>query len=257
MRKTGLCAASRMALLSHICAIGKPIITMIKARRLQLYTQSRNSAGERVRIALHLKGLEYEYIPVSAMTSEEYRSINPQGLMPALRVGDTVFAQSTAILEYLEEKYPERPLLPTDPVERAEARAFSQFISSDTHPLCNYRIRKYLAEQLHASDADILAWYRNWISISFAALEEALARRVKGYKFCFSDDPGWADLHLIPMIANARRFECNLAGYPRLLEIECLCVSLDPFRLARPDTQPDYPGYVVTAVSPGRTSGQD
>jgi hypothetical protein len=100
---------------------------MIKARRLQLYTQSRNSAGERVRIALHLKGLEYEYIPVSAMTSEEYRSINPQGLMPALRVGDTVFAQSTAILEYLEEKYPERPLLPTDPVEPKRVHSLSLY----------------------------------------------------------------------------------------------------------------------------------
>jgi maleylacetoacetate isomerase/maleylpyruvate isomerase len=153
--------------------------------------------------------------------------------------------------------YTDRPLLPADSISRAEARAFSQLISSDTHTLCNYRIRKYLAQQLHASDAAILAWYHNWISISFAALEEALARRVRDYKFCFSDAPGWADLHLIPMISNARRFECDLAGYPRLLEIEHRCVSLDPFRLARPDMQPDYPGYVVTAISPGRTSGQD
>jgi len=112
---------------------------MIKAQGLQLYTQSRNSAGERVRIALNLKGLQYEYIPVSAMTSEEYRSVNPQGLMPALRVGNSVFAQSTAILEYLEEAYPHPPLLPADPIARAEARAFSQLISSDTQ--CNYRVR--------------------------------------------------------------------------------------------------------------------
>jgi maleylacetoacetate isomerase len=226
-------------------------------RALQLYTQSRNSAGERVRIALHLKGLEYEYISVSAMRSEEYRSINPQGLMPALRVGDAVIAQSTAILEYLEEVYPDRPLLPVDCLARAEARAFAQLISSDTHPLCNYRIRKYLAQQLDANDADILAWYHHWISLSFTALEEALARRANQYRFCFGDDPGWADLHLVPMIANARRFECNLAAYPRLLEIESRCIPLDAFRLARPDTQPDYPGYVVAAVSPGRTSRQD
>jgi maleylacetoacetate isomerase len=224
---------------------------MVNPQRLQLYTQSRNSAGERVRIALHLKGLEYEYVSVSAMTSEEYRRINPQGLMPALRAGDSVIAQSTAILEFLEEVYPDRPLLPADPIARAEARAFSQLISSDTHPLCNYRVRKYLAQQFHASDAAILAWYHNWIGISFGALEEALARRVKDYRFCFSDEPGWADLHLVPMIANARRFECNLAGYPRLLETESRCVALEAFRLARPDMQPDYRGHVATTISPG------
>jgi maleylacetoacetate isomerase len=226
---------------------------MTKAQRLQLYTQSQNSAGERVRIALHIKRLQYEYIPVSALTSEEYRSVNPQGLMPALRVGNTVFAQSTAILEYLEEAYPHPSLLPADPIERAEARAFAQLISSDTHPLCNYRVRKYLAEHLIASDEAILAWYHNWIGISFSALEEALARRAKDYEFCFGDEPGWADLHLVPMIANARRFKCDLAVYPRLLAAESRCVALDPFRLARPDAQPDYPEHVATTVSPGRT----
>jgi maleylpyruvate isomerase len=128
---------------------------------LRLLTQSRNSAGERVRIALNLKGLAYEYVSIAAMEPKDYREINPQGLMPALMVGESVFAQSTAILEYLEEVYPARPLLPSDPVKRAEVRAFASLISSDTHPLCNYRIRKYLANELGATDTAILAWYRN------------------------------------------------------------------------------------------------
>jgi maleylacetoacetate isomerase len=218
---------------------------------LRLLTQSRNSAGERVRIALNLKGLAYEYVSIAAMEPKDYREINPQGLMPALMVGESVFAQSTAILEYLEEVYPARPLLPSDPVKRAEVRAFASLISSDTHPLCNYRIRKYLANELGATDTAILAWYRNWIGISFTALEKTIARRARQCRYCFGDGPGWADLHLIPMIANARRFDCDLGPYPRLLEIESYCVELDAFRLARPDAQPDYRGKVDSIIGPG------
>lgn len=218
---------------------------------LRLFTQSRNSAGERVRIALHLKGLAYEYISIAAMAPEEYRKINPQGLMPALMVGEAVLAQSTAILEFLEEVYPNQPLLPAEPLKRAEVRAFASLISCDTHPLCNYRIRKYLANEIGATDAAILAWYRNWIGTSFAALEATLMR-LAHTRYCFSEEPGWADLHLVPMIANARRFECDLRPYPRLLDVEGNCVGLDAFRLARPDAQPDYTGQVRTVVSPHR-----
>jgi maleylacetoacetate isomerase/maleylpyruvate isomerase len=203
-----------------------------------------------VRIALDLKGLTYEYVSIATMKPADYRQINPQGLMPALMVGETVFAQSTAILEYLEEVYPERPLLPDDAVKRAEVRAFALLISADTHPLCNYRIRKYLANEVGATDAAILAWYRNWIGASFAALEETISRLAHQYPFCFGEQPGWADLHLVPMIANARRFECNLGLYPRLLEIESNCVGLEAFRLARPDAQPDFTGQVRTVVGP-------
>jgi maleylpyruvate isomerase len=219
---------------------------------LKLFTQSRNSAGERVRIALNLKGLSYEYISVAAMAPADYLRINPQGLMPALKVGDAVIAQSAAILEYLEEVYPERPLLPVGATEQAQVRAFASLISADTHPLCNYRVRKYLAQQLNATDAAILAWYRNWVSASFTALEETLARRSKAYHYCFGDAPGWADLHLAPMVAAARRFECDLGGYRRLLEIEGRCAQLEAFTRARPDAQPDYTGDVKTTISPGR-----
>jgi maleylpyruvate isomerase len=217
---------------------------------LKLFTQSRNSAGERVRIALNLKGLAYEYVSIASLEPNEYRQINPQGLMPAFMVGETVFAQSTAILEFLEEVYPERPLLPGNPSKRAEVRAFASLISCDTHPLCNYRIRKYLANEVGATDAAIRAWYHNWISASFTALEETMSRRAQQHRYCFGEEPGWADLHLIPMIANARRFECELDPYPRLLEIEHNCVGLEAFRLARPDAQPDYTGQVRTVISP-------
>lgn len=219
---------------------------------LTLFTQSRNSAGERVRIALHLKALSYQYISVAGMEPAEYRRINPQALMPALKVGDVVIAQSPAILEYIEEAYPERPLLPADAVERAQVRAFASLISADTHPLCNYRVRKYLAQELNASDAAVVAWYRHWITNSFAALEETLARRPKPYPYCFGEGPGWADLHLVPMIANARRFQCDLSAFPHLEQIGHRCAQLEPFKQARPDAQPDYPGHVETAISPGR-----
>ena len=219
---------------------------------LMLFTQSRNSAGERVRIALHLKALAYEYVSVAAMDPADYRRINPQGLLPALKIGEEVIGQSAAILEYLEEVYPERPLLPKNPIERAQARAFAYLISADTHPLCNYRVRKYLVQELKASDASVLAWYRNWVATSFASLEELLARRSNAYAYCFGDSPGWADIHLVPMVDNARRFQCDLSAFPRLLDIEGRCSELDAFRRARPDAQPDYPGYVKTTVGPGR-----
>jgi maleylpyruvate isomerase len=220
-------------------------------QRPQLFTQSRNSAGERVRIALHLKAIDYEYVAVSAMDPDAYRAVNPQGLMPALRIGETVIAQSSAILEYLEETCPARPLLPSDALTRAQARAFAQLIACDTHPLCNYRVRKYLVQAMGASDAAISAWYQNWVRESFAALEETLARRGGNTAFCFGDEPGWADLHLVPIVANARRFACDLAPYRRLTEIEARCTPLDAFRRARPDAQPDYAGRVDTVLAPG------
>lgn len=172
--------------------------------------------------------------------------------MPAVKVGHEIIAQSSAILEYLEEVYPARPLLPANPIERAQARAFACLISADTHPLCNYRVRKYLAREMKASDEAVLAWYRNWVMLSFTSLEEVLARRANAYAYCFGDNPGWADLHLVPMVDNARRFQCDLSAFPRLVEIETRCSELEAFRRARPDAQPDYPGYVKTTVSPRR-----
>jgi maleylacetoacetate isomerase len=195
-----------------------------------------------VRIALNLKGLAYEYVPVSSLRPGEYRRLNPQGLMPALRVGEHVIAQSTAILEYLEETYPERPLLPRDPIARAEVRAFAQLITSDLHPLNNNRVRRYLTDQIGANSEAVAKWYQHWVAAAFEALEHTLVARTKHWPFCFDVTPGWADLHLIPQIANARRFGCDLASYPRLVQIEEQCLSLEAFKRAAPASQPDYPG---------------
>lgn len=209
---------------------------------MRLYTRWQNSAGERVRIALHLKGLTYEYVAVGALLPGEYRALNPQGLMPALCVGDRIIAQSTAILEYLEETRPEPALLPADPIDRAEARAFAQLITSDLHPINNNRVRNYLSERLGAGEDDVLAWYRHWVGLALASLEATLAGRRRDRPFCFGDGPGWADLHVAPQLANARRFGCGLSAYPRLLAVDARCSDLDAFRRARPEAQPDYPG---------------
>lgn len=217
---------------------------------MRLYTQSRNSAGERVRIALHLKGIPYEYMAVPSLPRGEYRRRNPQGLMPALEVEGRIIAQSTAILEYLEEVHPAPALLPPDPLERAQVRAFAQLIASDLHPLNNYRVRKYLGARLGAEERQILVWYAHWVGIALTALEETLAQRPPSF-FCFGEAPGWADLHLVPQLATARRFGCDLAAYPRLLAAEVNCVELEAFRRARPDSQPDFTGEIETVVRPG------
>ena len=216
---------------------------------MRLYTQSRNSAGERVRIALHLKGIPYEYVAVPSLPRGEYRRRNPQGLMPALEVEGRMIAQSTAILEFLEETHPAPPLLPADPIARAETRAFAQLIASDLHPLNNYRVRKYLGARLGAEERQILAWYEHWVRIALTALEEMLAQRPPS-PFCFGEVPGWADLHLVPQLATARRFGCDLAAYPRLLAVEARCVEIEAFHLARPESQPDFTGEVETVVRP-------
>jgi maleylacetoacetate isomerase len=210
---------------------------------MQLYTQWRNSAGERVRIALALGGLAYDYVAIGTLAPGAYARINPQGLMPALRVGDgRVIAQSTAILEYLEETHPHPPLLPAEPVLRAQARAFAQLITNDLHPINNNRVRKYLGTRLGADEGAVRAWYRHWVALALTALETTLAERERAWPFYFGDAPGWADLHLVPQMANARRFGCDLSPYPLLVAVDARCAALEAFRRARPEAQPDFPG---------------
>jgi maleylacetoacetate isomerase len=208
--------------------------------RLALYSYHRNSAGERVRIALNLKGVPYDYISAVAI-GEGYRAINPQGLMPALNVGERVIAQSGAILDYLEETHPDPPLLPADPVTRAQARAFGQHIAAEMHAITIMRVRLYLAEAMGADDGRIDAWCKHWMALGLTALEAALADRPAAWPFAFGNEPGWADLHLVPQLRNARRFGSELAPYPRLLAVEARCIDLPAFRDARPENQPDFP----------------
>ncbi len=215
---------------------------MASADPMRLYTRWQNSAGERVRIALNLKGIAYEYVPVGSLPPGEYRRINPQGLMPTLEVGGRFVAQSAAILAFLEETWPDPSLLPADPVLRAQARSFGAHIAAEMHAIMVNRVRKYLSEGMGLGDDKVAAWVRHWTAEGFTALEKTLASRPEAWPFCFGTAPGWADLHLVPQLANARRSGCDVSAYPLLLAVEANCVGLDAFQRARPDAQPDFPG---------------
>jgi maleylacetoacetate isomerase len=208
--------------------------------RLRLFSASRNSAGWRVRIALALKGIDYDYISTRTLPPGEYKRINPQGLMPALEIDGQLVAQSAAILEYLEEQHPKPPLLPADPVARATARSFAQFITADLHPLNNNRVRKYLASSMGQSEDSISEWYRHWVVVAFDALEEMLRRRTLQTIFCFGDTPGWADLHLVPQVYNCRRNAIDLTAYPHLLAADAACQDVAAFAAAAPESMADY-----------------
>lgn len=209
---------------------------------LRLHSRYQNSAGQRVRIALNLKGIDYEYVPVPSAAAPEYRAINPQGLMPALEIDGQIVAQSMAIIELIDELHPEPPLLPADPIERAKARAFALLIAADLHPLNNNRVRKYLAGPMELSDDNIATWYRHWVATAFTSLETALAGRSIPTRFAFTDTPGLAEACLVPQMANARRFECDLTPYPRLVALDAACKDLPEFTAAAPEAQVDFPG---------------
>lgn len=212
---------------------------------LRLYSMCRNSAGWRVRIALALKGVAYEYISTRSLAMGEYRRINPQGLMPALEIDGALVAQSAAILEYIEETYRSPPLLPADPVERATVRSFCQMITADLHPLNNNRVRKYLSGVMGQDEAAVSAWYRHWSSVALDALEEMLRRRQRATTFCFGDAPGFAELHLVPQLYNCRRSGVDLAPYPLLVAADAACREIDGFRAAAPERMPDFDGSEV------------
>lgn len=209
---------------------------------LRLFTRYQNSAGERVRIVLNLKGVPYEYVPLSSANWQEYVNVSPQGLMPALELDGRIVAQSMAILELIEELHPDPPMLPVDPWQRVQARSFAHAIAADLHPLNNNRVRKYLGDELGIADPGVSKWYRHWVESAFAALETQLDRRSERWRFCFGDRPGLADACLVPQMANARRFGCPLDAYPTLVAIDAECRALDAFIRAAPQNQPDWPG---------------
>lgn len=212
---------------------------------MELYGYWRSSAAYRVRIALNLKGLEATQHAVNLRTGEHrgeaYRRINPQGRVPALVDEGVTYTQSIAILEYLEERYPEPPLLPKSAGERARVRALVQLVASDMHPVNNLSVLQYLVKELGAGDEQKLAWYRHWIAEGFTALEAMLADVGRTGRFCHGDAPGMADLCLVPQVYNARRFECDLSAYPTIVRIDAACAELDAFGCAAPEAQPDAP----------------
>ncbi|WP_047463480.1 maleylacetoacetate isomerase [Rhizobium rhizogenes] len=208
---------------------------------MRLLSRWQNSAGERVRIALHLKGISFAYVPVNSLAPGEYARLNPQGLLPALDIDGRIIAQSSAILDYLEETYPQPSLLPADPVVRAEARAFAALITSEMHSLSVQRVRRFLQSDMEVDDNKVANWVNHWLVLGLNALEETLQRRPVPWRFCFGTQPGWADLHLVPQLSAARRLGIDLSVYALLLATEERCTELEAFRLARPEAQVDFP----------------
>ena len=212
---------------------------------MRLHGSWRSSATYRVRIGLHWKGIGYETVPVHLLRGggeqhgEAYRAINPQALVPALEDGSRRITQSLAILEYLDESFPDPPLLPADAPGRARVRALAQVVACDTHPLANLRVLEYLGRTLGRSQEERLAWIRHWIDLGLAAFEALVASHPSTGRHCHGDQPPLADLCLVPQLYNARRFECELSGYPTLLRIESGCLALPAFERAHPSRQPD------------------
>ncbi|WP_305793189.1 maleylacetoacetate isomerase [Sedimenticola hydrogenitrophicus] len=210
---------------------------------ITLYDYHRSTAAYRVRIALNLKGLDYHQARVNLLQGEEagddYRAINPQGLVPALAVEDGVLSQSLAICEYLDELHPDPPLLPGDALQRARIRALAQTVACDIHPVNNLRILSYLTGTLGVDEGQKRAWYHHWIDEGLRAIEQLLEQHACGGPYCFGDRITLADLCLVPQVYNARRFELDLTPYPRIVAIDRQCLGLDAFERARPENQPD------------------
>lgn len=211
---------------------------------MELYTYYRSTASYRVRIALGLKGLDFQAIPVNLLVPKgganrqpQYLAINPQGRVPALRTDDgEVLVQSLAIVEYLDERYPQVPLLSRELATRAHERAVAAMIACDIHPLHNSSTQNLLREWGH-EDAQLQVWIEHWISQGLAAVEQLIG----DHGYCFGEQPGLADVFLIPQLYAAERFKVSLAAYPRILRVAALAAEHPAFRAAHPANQPDTP----------------
>lgn len=210
---------------------------------MQLYNFFRSGTSHRLRIALNLKGLAYDYIPIDLRTEQhlgaDYKAMNPQGLVPALVDGDRVLTQSPAIIEWLEERFPTPPLLPSDIDARARVRALAAIVGCDVHPVNNRRILEALRHQFGADDAAVQRWCATWITDGFDALEALLADDTQRGDFCFGGAPTLADVYLVPQVESARRFKLDIGRWPDVLAIDTACSRIDAFRKAAPAGQPD------------------
>ncbi|MDR5736804.1 MULTISPECIES: maleylacetoacetate isomerase [unclassified Caballeronia] len=212
---------------------------------MKLYSYFRSSAAYRVRIALNLKGLGYDYEAVHLLRDggqqlkPAYRALNPDGIVPTLVDGDDVLTQSLAIIEYLDETHPEPPLLPRSPSDRAFVRSVAMQVACEIHPLDNLRVLKYLKHQVKVPDETKDAWYRHWVETGFASLEKRLAGDKRVGKLTFGDTPTIADLCIVPQVFNARRFGIDLAPYPTIERIAGNANQIDAFERAAPAQQPD------------------
>jgi maleylpyruvate isomerase len=207
-----------------------------------LYGFFRSGTSHRLRIALNVKGLHYDQVAIDLRKEkhldEAYKAINPQQLVPALDIGGDVLIQSPAIIEWLEERYPTPPLLPTDPLDRARVRALAAIVGCDIHPVNNRRILEALRHDFSADEAAIDRWCGTWISAGFDAYD-ALVRSHGAGPFSFGAQPSLAEVYLVPQIESARRFKVDIARWPRLAEIDAACSRLEAFARAAPAVQPD------------------
>lgn len=210
---------------------------------MKLYNFFRSSTSHRLRIALNLKGLQAQYVPVDLRTeahlTDDFLAINPQQLVPALEVDGKILIQSPAIIEWLEEKHPEPALLPGNADDRAHVRALAAIVGCDIHPINNRRILEYLRKTFAADNDAINAWCGTWISDGFDAYEALLAADARRQGFSFGNAPGLADVYLIPQIESARRFKVDLERWPLIMQVERQCNTLDAFQRAAPMVQPD------------------
>jgi maleylacetoacetate isomerase len=210
---------------------------------VKLHSYFRSSAAFRVRIALNLKGVPYEYVPHHLRKNEhrapEYLALNPQGLVPAIEIDGQVLLQSLAIIEYLDETIPFPRLLPEDPAGRARVRALAQVIACDIHPLDNFRVLRYLRRELKQDEIAIQTWYNHWIAEGFRALEPMLSEEAGTGLFCHGDTPGFADICLFPQVVNSQNYNLDLSPFPTIERLFHEAMRIPVFERAMPKNQPD------------------
>ena len=210
---------------------------------MTLYGFFRSGTSYRTRIALNLKGLTYDTVALDIRTGRhrqpDFLAINPQGLVPALAVDKAILIQSPAIMEWLEEVYPDPPLLPKEPLARAHVRALAAIVGCDIHPVNNLRILNALKSRFGAGEDVVADWCGTWIKAGFEAIEAMLKADTGRGGFCFGGRPSLADAYLIPQVYNARRFKVDLAPFPRIVEVDAACRAIDAFARAAPEKQAD------------------
>lgn len=210
---------------------------------IRLHSYFRSSTSVRVRVALAMKGLDYGYVPWNLRAGEHrssaYLAVNPQGVVPVLEIDGLTLAQSLPIIEYLEERFPDPALLPSDSAGRARVRALAAMIACEVHPLNNLRVLRDLETRFGAGPETQAEWFRHWARATLDPMEEILAAAPQTGRFCHGDQPGLADICLFAQLLNNRRFGLDDAGWPTLARIQAACMQIPAFRAARPEEQPD------------------